>query len=208
MGTKEKKANFINLYADAAVADAIVSGVPPSIKLAQAILESGWGESGLTVKAFNFFGIKAGSSWKGKVWNVETHEYYDGVTRTNVKADFRAYGSPEESFADHTALFKRLSRYAPLFDLDFMDYKGWAHQLKKSGYATSPTYPQKLIAIIEQNDLTRFDVEAKKKSGGSSDSDPGVSPNPGASNPQKEVILDYDLIAQKVARILIEKLNK
>lgn len=195
----EKTDNFIKLYSPVAVNDSFKSQIPPSIKMAQAILESGWGTSGLTVKAKNFFGIKAGSSWKGQVYNANTHEYYDGSTRTDIKADFRAYHSAAESFKDHSKLLTRLSRYRPLFELDFEDYKGWAYQLKKSGYATSPTYPQKLISIIEKYNLSQLDREAKKKEGSHSDNDNGNN-------------IDYNLladkVAQKVADILIQKLSK
>ena len=187
----ERTDKFIALYAPLAVGDALISKIPPSIKIAQAALETGWGKSGLNKEANNYFGIKAGSSWTGKVYNAATHEYYDGINRTDITSDFRAYGSPEESFADHSRLLTGLSRYRKLFDLDFMDYKGWARGLKEAGYATSPTYPEKLISIIEKYNLSQYDVEAKKKSD-------NISNNDNFNG------IDIDILSTKIAEKIIQ----
>lgn len=158
-----KTDNYIQQYSKIAINDSLTSNIPPSIKLAQSILESGWGESELTVKANNFFGIKAGSSWKGEVYNIDTHEYYNSSTPVTVNADFRKYKNPKQSFKDHSKLLTENVRYSNLFALDFLDYKGWAKGLKDSGYATSPTYAEKLTNIIEVYNLDKFDSQAKKK---------------------------------------------
>ena len=97
--TKEHQ-EFIERVGALAAADMKKSGVLASLTIAQAILESGWGKSGLTVKANALFGIKAGKSWKGKVYSAQTQECYDGATFTTITALFRAYDSWAESVAD------------------------------------------------------------------------------------------------------------
>lgn len=108
--TQEQKA-FIERVGALAAADMKKSGVLASLTIAQAILESGWGKSGLTVKANALFGIKAGTSWKGRVYSTKTQECYDGVNFTTVTALFRAYDSWEESVEDHSALLTGAARY-------------------------------------------------------------------------------------------------
>src|SRR5574343_252210 len=154
--------DFFDKYSKVAVNDSLFTDIPPSIKLAQAALESSWGESGLTVNANNFFGIKA-YDWSGPVYNAQTHEYYDGSTRTDTAANFRRYATPYESFHDHSKFLNKNARYAKLFDLDFLDYRGWANGLQEAKYATSPTYASKLISIIEKYDLQRYDLKASNQ---------------------------------------------
>jgi len=124
------------------------SGVPASITLAQGALESGDGNSTLAKKANNHFGIKCHNNWNGKT------SYQDDDRRNEC---FRKYESVEDSYRDHTDYLKSTSRYAFLFALDLTDYKGWARGLKKAGYATSPTYAERLIEIIEQYGLIKYD---------------------------------------------------
>lgn len=123
-------------------------GIPASIIMAQGILESGSGNSTLAVKANNHFGIKCHSSWSGP------RIYHDDDAKGEC---FRKYKSPEKSFQDHSEFLRGARRYAFLFDLDPTDYKGWAHGLRKAGYATDPQYPQKLIRIIEEEKLYQLD---------------------------------------------------
>ena len=78
----EKTDNFIKKWKWAAIWQGVRYGVPPSITLAQSILESGWGESQLSTAANNYFGIKADSSCKGPIYNANTHEYYEGNLNT------------------------------------------------------------------------------------------------------------------------------
>ena len=101
---KAEKKKFIERVGALATADMQKSGVLASLTIAQAILESGWGKSGLTVKGNALFGIKAGTSWTGAVYSGKTQECYDGVTFTTVTGLFRAYGSWAESVADHSDL--------------------------------------------------------------------------------------------------------
>ncbi len=156
---KQSPSNFFKTYSPIAVNDYMFSDIPPSIKLAQAALESGWGGSGLTTNANNYFGIKS-HSWGGATYDAKTHEYYGSGGPVTVDAEWRLYGSPYESFMDHSNFLHKYDRYAPLFQLDPLDYKGWAYGLKSAGYATSPTYAEKLINLIESHQLTKYDRKA------------------------------------------------
>lgn len=126
-----------------------------SVVIAQAICESGWGQSKIMMKANAIFGIKATSSWKGKVYNSNTKECYDGVSYTNINACFRAYNSLAESIADYFDLITKLERYrkacvanSPLECIT---------AIKNGGYATSPTYIKTIMSIINSNNLTKYD---------------------------------------------------
>lgn len=131
------------------------TGILASLTVAQAILESGWGASGLSVKGKALFGIKAGANWRGKVYNAKTKECYDGKNFVDITAVFRAYNSWEESIEDHARLLTSAPRYKAL--IGEKDYKKACIEIKKAGYATDPDYSQKLINLIEEYKLTRFD---------------------------------------------------
>ena len=163
--TQEQK-TFIERVGALAAADMQKNGVLASLTIAQAILESGWGKSGLTVKANALFGIKAGASWKGRVYSTKTQECYDGVTFTTVTALFRAYDSWEESVADHSALLTGAARYKAV--VGERDYKTACRAIKAAGYATDPKYPDKLIQIIESYGLTAYDGAGQAGAGGGS----------------------------------------
>lgn len=122
--------------------------IPASITLAQGLLESGAGYSELARKSNNHFGIKCGGNWRGRTVR------HDDDARNEC---FRAYKNPRDSYEDHSAFLKRGARYAFLFKLDVTDYKGWARGLKKAGYATDPSYANRLITIIEDYDLYKYD---------------------------------------------------
>lgn len=148
---------FIEKIAPLAQVDYQASGVLPSITIAQAILESGWGESALTKKANNLFGIKG--TYKGKSVTMPTWEVYNGKS-TTVQAAFRAYPSWQESVLDHGKLFQ-LTRYKKV--KGERDYKVAAQEIRKAGYATDPQYPAKLIQIIQTYKLYEYDeVETVK----------------------------------------------
>jgi LysM repeat protein len=140
--------SYIQRFKGIAVAEMNRYGIPASITMAQAILESGTGKSDLAKYANNHFGIKCTSDWNGK-----------GYYKDDDKKDdcFRVYKNPEESFRDHSEFLKR-KRYAFLFELDKDDYKGWAKGLKQAGYATNPKYPDLLISLIERYSLDQFDM--------------------------------------------------
>lgn len=125
------------------------NGVPASITLAQGLLESNTGKSGLATRNNNHFGIKcfSKSCKKGHCTNYSDDSHKDF---------FLKYDSPEKSYRDHSRLLKK-DRYKPLFKLKITDYKGWARGLSKAGYATDPKYANKLIGIIENLGLSQYD---------------------------------------------------
>lgn len=137
-------------------------GIPATIILAQGILESGAGTSGLTRASNNHFGIKAGSSWRGGVHLAWDDDYYKGKY---IKSRFRAYASAADSFRDHARLLSTNARYRSLFKINIYDYRGWAYGLKKAGYATSATYAQALIGIIDRYRLYEINGGAKLRPG-------------------------------------------
>ena len=155
MALTQEQQIFIEKIGAFASADMKKTKILASLTVAQAILESGWGKSGLTAKANNLFGIKAGTSWKGKVYNVATNEYLNGKYVT-VIASFRAYASWAESIADHSALLTGAARYKNL--VGDTDYKRVCKNVQADGYATAPNYATSLIALIEAYGLTKFDV--------------------------------------------------
>ncbi len=140
---------YIEKYAPIAVAEMKRSGVPASITLAQGMLESRYGLSAMATKGNNHFGIKCHRDWKGKKMYIDDDA---------PKECFRVYSSAAESFRDHSDFLRYWDRYKPLFELSPTDYKGWAKGLKKAGYATDPNYAAKLIKIIEDYGLYRYDT--------------------------------------------------
>jgi flagellar rod assembly protein/muramidase FlgJ len=149
---------FIQKYRLAAMYNQVTNRIPASIIIAQAALESGWGQSKLASDGKNFFGIKADSSWKGPSVYMSTKEYINGKMIT-VQQPFRVYGSAIDSFDDHSEFLNRNKRYASLFDS--LDYKKWATGLQAAGYATDPNYSSKLIQIIQKHNLHKLDTTAK-----------------------------------------------
>ncbi|MBR6345824.1 MAG: glucosaminidase domain-containing protein [Bacteroidales bacterium] len=139
---------YIAKYSSLAVSEMYRSGVPASITLAQGMIESGNGLSRLACEGNNHFGIKCHKTWKGKSMKEDDD-------RKNEC--FRVYETVEDSYRDHSDFLRYKDRYKPLFELETTDYKGWAHGLKKAGYATDPGYAGKLIKCIEDNNLDRFD---------------------------------------------------
>lgn len=147
---KFTRADYISTWKDEAIKQMQEHGVPASITLAQGILESGDGNSRLAREANNHFGIKC-HDWQGQ------KIYHDDDARNEC---FRKYKTAKESFEDHSIFLKK-TRYAFLFDYKITDYKSWSHGLKKAGYATNPKYPELLIRIIEENNLTVYDTGGK-----------------------------------------------
>jgi len=154
-------------------------GIPASITLAQGLLESGNGNSELAHEARNHFGIKCTPDWTGG------KSYHDDDRKNDC---FRKYKDAADSYADHARFLQR-PRYAALFELRTTDYKGWAHGLKKAGYATDPRYPQKLIDLVERYELHKLDSGGKP-------SRPAPAPKPSAAKPRPsegdEVIVSMD----------------
>lgn len=144
---------YIRQYSELAVRHQKKYGIPASITLSQGLLESGAGQSELARKSNNHFGIKCHSDWKGK------RVYHNDDLRGEC---FRKYKKVEDSYEDH-ALFLQRSRYDRLFKLKITDYKGWARGLQKCGYATDRAYANKLIKVIEDYELYRFDTGKGRK---------------------------------------------
>jgi glycosyltransferase involved in cell wall biosynthesis len=142
------RTEYVEAYKEIAISEMHAYGIPASIKLAQAILESGSGNSRLARDANNHFGIKC-HGWQGRTIRADDDA---------PQECFRAYDNAGQSFRDHSLFLTTRPRYAALFDLDITDYKGWARGLRKSGYATNPRYADLLIKIIEELQLYRFDT--------------------------------------------------
>ena len=128
--------------------------------IAQAILESGWGKSGLASKYHNYFGLKCGSSWKGKSVNMATKEEYKVGTLTNIRDNFRVYDSMEAGVKGYFD-FINTKRYSNLKGVTSPEE--YVKRIKADGYATSSTYVDNIMRVIRDNKLTRFD---RKKAGG------------------------------------------
>ncbi|MEA1876670.1 MAG: glucosaminidase domain-containing protein [Bacteroidota bacterium] len=144
----DARADYIKKYADLAVEEMKKSGIPASITMAQALLESNNGISDLAFTARNHFGIKCHKTWTGRRF------YYDDDNRHDC---FRVYKKVKDSYRDHSLFLMTRPRYASLFELDPKDYKAWARGLKAAGYATNPKYADMLITIVEDNNLDRLD---------------------------------------------------
>lgn len=144
---------FINSVKDGALKSYADYRILPSLTIAQAILESSWGSSQLSLRARNLFGIKAFSSWRGEKITLPTTEWY-GDKKQVINADFRAYDCISESIDDHSKLLAS-DRYKPARECS--NYKEACRKIYECGYATDPGYPEKLIRIIEENKLYEFD---------------------------------------------------
>lgn len=146
-GTAQIGIDYIEQYKTIAIEEMNLHGIPASIKLAQAMLESGNGNSRLALEANNHFGIKCTPEWTG-----------GRIVHNDDRPDdcFRIYQNAEDSFRDHSAFLLR-RRYEKLFSLDKNDYKGWARGLKEAGYATNPRYADLLISLIERYELHQYD---------------------------------------------------
>ncbi len=139
---------YISTYAGLAREEMQRTGIPASITMAQALLESNDGNSYLAVYGDNHFGIKCHKDWNGR------KIYYDDDKRHEC---FRRYKSVDDSYRDHSDFIRNGQRYAFLFELDPHDFKAWARGLKRAGYATHPHYAKMLIKIIEENKLYKLD---------------------------------------------------
>lgn len=147
---RERQAAFVDRHSQAAAEVARESGIPASYMIGQAGHETGWGRSEIRHRdgspSFNLFGIKATSAWKGKVAEVTTTEYINGVPRKQV-AKFRAYDSYEDAFRDYARLITRSPRYDKVLD-QVGSVQGFARSLQQAGYATDPRYAEKLSRAI------------------------------------------------------------
>jgi flagellum-specific peptidoglycan hydrolase FlgJ len=147
---------FIGSIGDAAVDSAYETGVPASVTIAQAILESYWGSSRLAREANNYFGIKAQThqGTAGSVW-MDVWEVIGGRNVVQQQA-FRAYDTVAESIVDHGLFFLQNGRYASAMAAR-ADPRQFAREINRAGYATDPSYASKLIALMDRYDLYRYD---------------------------------------------------
>ncbi len=147
--------DYIERYKDIAIQEMERAGVPASIKLGQGILESAGGTSTLALRANNHFGIKCGSSWKGGTYYRKDDDRDENGKL--IKSCFRKFKSADACFVAHSEFLRTNRRYDFLFFLNPRDYKSWSYGLKKAGYATSATYAEKLIRVIETYELFKLD---------------------------------------------------
>lgn len=150
--------DYIEMYKLIAVEEMQKCGIPASIKLAQAILESNAGTSDLATEANNHFGIKCGGVWDGPTYYKKDDDR-DRRGRL-IESCFRVFLDAEDSFRAHSQFLldpRKEYRYGRLFDLELRDYKSWAWGLSKAGYATNPAYANLLIHLIEKYSLYTFD---------------------------------------------------
>uniref|UniRef100_A0A6V7KEH8 Mannosyl-glycoprotein endo-beta-N-acetylglucosamidase-like domain-containing protein n=1 Tax=Bracon brevicornis TaxID=1563983 RepID=A0A6V7KEH8_9HYME len=143
--------NFVSQLAVPAQITSQQSGIPHHLIMAQAALESGWGQREIPTAdgrpSHNLFGIKAGSNWDGPVTEITTTEYEDGVAK-KVKASFRVYDSYMDALGDYVKLLTNNPRYSNVTAAGSAEQA--AHALQRAGYATDPQYAQKLITMIQQ----------------------------------------------------------
>ena len=184
MSTEE----YIDAYKQLAIESMEEYGIPTSINMAQALVESDSGNSILATEANNHFGIKCKSDWTGGTIS------YDDDAKDEC---FRRYKDVYDSFKDHSDFLTNSSRYRFLFDLEPTDYESWAHGLSDAGYATNPEYANILIRTIETNKLYLLDEEVV---GGGVDAMPSVTtvvaetnrPGKGSKNSAETGIGVYD----------------
>lgn len=149
------KKEYVLQWKATAIQQMALYKIPASITLAQGILESGSGNSQLARVGNNHFGIKC-HGWEGKTMYMDDDEKGEC---------FRVYDSAEDSYKDHSEFLTVNKRYNALFDLKTDDYKSWAKGLKDAGYATSKTYAEALIGIIEELNLNEFDQNVLRENG-------------------------------------------
>lgn len=153
---------YISEYKDIAINEMHRTGIPASIKLAQALIESDWGRSDLAVKANNHFGIKCGGKWSGQTF-LKKDDDYDQEGKL-LESCFRVYSHAQESYKNHSEFLtdpSKSARYGFLFNYKTTDYTSWAYGLQTAGYASDQKYPKKIIGVIEKYKLHEFDKEIK-----------------------------------------------
>jgi hypothetical protein len=157
-GSSNQQVAFLNATALAARDAASLTGVPASVTVAQAILESDWGRSALAVSANNYFGMKAfGTLGTDGVVYMPTSEYDSSGQLYDTVSAFRAYTSLADSMADHARLLGTTRRYAMAMQAA-QDPKQFAQLIADAGYSTDPTYADKLVALMDRYNLYQLDA--------------------------------------------------
>lgn len=157
--TMSKSSEYVDKYAEAAMEQMRRYGIPASVTLAQGILESGSGQSELSRKGNNHFGIKATSSW------INSGGRYLVYTDDRPNEKFCQYATVADSYEHHSLFLRGNSRYAGLFELSPDDYVGWTNGLQKAGYATSKSYASSLQSVIKSNGLDKYDRMVMQEQG-------------------------------------------
>ncbi len=152
---------YIEQYKFLAISEMERSGIPASIKMAQALLESQSGRSELALQANNHFGIKCKNNWNGKTYNYEDDDV--DASGQLIASCFRMYPTSIDSYKDHSDFLMNRPRYKELFSLAKTDYVGWAYGLKRCGYATDPNYAERIIRTIQKYNLDLLDVNTELK---------------------------------------------
>lgn len=166
MATQAQVDNFIKTIYPLAQKEALrrrMAGqkwVLPSVCIAQAALETGWGTSVMMKKANAYFGIKAGLLWKGKRYSTKTKECYDGINLVTITDAFRAYNSLQKSIEDYYKLICNSSRYKKACNV--LDAQVAITAIKNAGYATAPDYIQSVMSVVKCHNLTKYDDVIKR----------------------------------------------
>lgn len=152
--------DYISKYSSIAQSESVENNIPASIILAQAILESGFGNSDLCKRSNNHFGIKWKKAGDGEfVYSLD--DDYDKNGK-HVPSKFRKYSSAKESFSHHSQFLKNKEDYKSLFKYTRMDFVSWAYGLKACGYSTDKDYGVKLIKLIRRYKLDKYDKASLK----------------------------------------------
>ena len=157
--TMSKASDYIDKYAEAAMEQMRKYGIPASVTLAQGILESASGQSELSRKGNNHFGIKATKTW------LDGGGRYLVYTDDKPNEKFCQYASVADSYEHHSLFLRGNKRYANLFELSPDDYVGWTRGLQEDGYASSKQYASSLQALIRQNGLDKYDRQVMHEKG-------------------------------------------
>ena len=157
--TMSKASDYVDRYAEAAMEQMRKYGIPASVTLAQGILESASGQSELSRKGNNHFGIKATKSW------LDGGGRYLVYTDDKPNEKFCQYASVADSYEHHSLFLRGNKRYSNLFELSPDDYVGWTRGLQEDGYASSKQYASSLQALIRQNGLDRYDRMVMQEKG-------------------------------------------
>lgn len=185
---------YIETWKEVAIDNMNKHGIPASITLAQGILESGFGNSTLAVRANNHFGIKC-HDWTGK-------KFIQDDDKKNEC--FRKYKNAAESFEDHSEFLTSRSRYASLFDLKTTDYKGWAKGLKAAGYATNPKYANLLIDLIQKYNLYEYDEQSLDYIANNSKK-PSKKPNTPTVSKDNSTLTSTTVIQARAHQVLVNQ---
>ena len=157
--TMSKASDYVDKYAEAAMEQMRKYGIPASVTLAQGILESASGQSELSRKGNNHFGIKATKTW------LDGGGRYLVYTDDKPNEKFCQYASVADSYEHHSLFLKGNKRYSNLFELSPDDYVGWTRGLQEDGYASSKQYASSLQALIRQNGLDKYDRMVMQEKG-------------------------------------------